>query len=119
MILNQWRENTPEILAEIQALFKGRGSAREDETVVRFNGIEVAEGFVSVYSGRATDISSILKRAGSKVRRFKVVADGDHLGIFMEIHRDAYRGAGACFKCIDNSEPMSDEVRARFAGEHQ
>ncbi|MFA5801271.1 MAG: hypothetical protein WC911_02215 [Thermoleophilia bacterium] len=113
---NIQHESTPALIAELMDLFKGKGSSRDDETTVRNSGTESADGYVAVYSGRASDIMAILRRVGSKVLRFRLVTDKEHYGIFMEIDKSVFRGAGGCFKCVDNSEPMSEEVRARFAG---
>lgn len=80
-------------LNEIKLRWKGKGGGPESETTVCDSKMD--KECVSVWSCNS-DISKIIDRCGSAIR--KIREDGD--GVSFEIHRSAFRGAAYAFKVL-------------------
>lgn len=112
-----WEQSpTPERIAEVIALTKGRGS-NDDESCVNDCQWQRREGFITAYFGEGSRAARFLTRCGSAVTALGLSEVEGHTGVHVKVRADAFRGLEYAFRNLDaKGPPMTEAQKAKAFG---
>ena len=105
----KWTRPTKANLEIIDRLCSGKGGDFEAEAVLGWSKWEADRGYVTFTSRRGADISAVIRRCGSAIRRFSKLGDEVSFEINMKTieGKNVFRGFQYAFAPIDiESKPL-------------